>query len=124
MAFMLARQAERHWRRLNGSEVIVHVLGRKRRSSYRSVAVYEIEVRPSLQDELGSRIGDRKSASATCWPGIKTLSQHRKSTPSFFHRGKRLRVGPSQDVMVSRVRRLRSRLWSAMVTRSEGLLKC
>lgn len=30
MAFMLARQAERHWRRLNGSEVIVHVIeGRK-----------------------------------------------------------------------------------------------
>lgn len=30
MAFMLARQAERHWRRLNGSELIVHVLqGRK-----------------------------------------------------------------------------------------------
>lgn len=26
MAFMLARQAERHWRRLNGSDVIVHVL--------------------------------------------------------------------------------------------------
>ena len=26
MVFMLARQAERHWRRLNGSEVIVHVL--------------------------------------------------------------------------------------------------
>jgi len=26
MAFMLARQAERHWRRLNGAEVIVHVL--------------------------------------------------------------------------------------------------
>jgi transposase-like protein len=26
MAFMLARQAERHWRRLNGSELIVHVL--------------------------------------------------------------------------------------------------
>ena len=26
MLFMLARQAERHWRRLNGSEVIVHVL--------------------------------------------------------------------------------------------------
>ena len=28
MVFMLARQAERHWRRLNGSEVIVHVLAR------------------------------------------------------------------------------------------------
>ncbi|MES0404267.1 MAG: IS256 family transposase [Hyphomicrobium sp.] len=26
MAFMLTRQAERHWRRLNGSELIVHVL--------------------------------------------------------------------------------------------------
>ena len=26
MVFMLARQAERHWRRLNGSEVIVHLL--------------------------------------------------------------------------------------------------
>ncbi len=26
MAFMLARQAQRHWRRLNGSEVMVHVL--------------------------------------------------------------------------------------------------
>ena len=30
MAFMLARQAERHWRRLNGSEVIVHVLEGKK----------------------------------------------------------------------------------------------
>ncbi len=30
MAFMLARQAERHWRRLNGSEVIVHVLAGKK----------------------------------------------------------------------------------------------
>jgi len=30
MAFMLARQAERHWRRLNGSEVIVHVLDGKK----------------------------------------------------------------------------------------------
>ena len=29
MVFMLARQAERHWRRLNGSEVIVHVLDGK-----------------------------------------------------------------------------------------------
>ena len=29
MVFMLARQAERHWRRLNGSEVIVHVLNGK-----------------------------------------------------------------------------------------------
>ena len=29
MVFMLARQAERHWRRLNGSEVIVHVLEEK-----------------------------------------------------------------------------------------------
>ena len=28
--FMLARQAERHWRRLNGSEVIVHVLDGKK----------------------------------------------------------------------------------------------
>ena len=26
MVFMLARQAERHWRRLNGSELIIHVL--------------------------------------------------------------------------------------------------
>jgi hypothetical protein len=26
MAFMLARQSERNWRRLNGSEVIIHVL--------------------------------------------------------------------------------------------------
>ena len=26
MIFMLARQAERHWRRLNGSELIVHVI--------------------------------------------------------------------------------------------------
>jgi transposase-like protein len=30
MAFMLARQAERHWRRLNASEVIVHVLEGKK----------------------------------------------------------------------------------------------
>ena len=30
MAFMLIRQAERHWRRLNGSEVIVHVLEGKK----------------------------------------------------------------------------------------------
>ena len=30
MVFMLARQAERHWRRLNGSEVIVHVLHGKK----------------------------------------------------------------------------------------------
>ena len=30
MAFMLARQAERHWRRLNGSEVMVHVLEGKK----------------------------------------------------------------------------------------------
>ena len=30
MVFMLARQAERHWRRLNGSEVIVHVLNGKK----------------------------------------------------------------------------------------------
>jgi transposase-like protein len=30
MAFMLARQAERHWRRLNGSDVIVHVLEGKK----------------------------------------------------------------------------------------------
>jgi hypothetical protein len=30
MAFMLARQAERHWRRLNGSAVIVHVLEGKK----------------------------------------------------------------------------------------------
>jgi hypothetical protein len=30
MAFMLVRQAERHWRRLNGSEVIVHVLEGKK----------------------------------------------------------------------------------------------
>ena len=29
MVFMLARQAERHWRRLSGSEVIVHVLDGK-----------------------------------------------------------------------------------------------
>ena len=29
MVFMLARQAERHWRRLNVSEVIVHVLDGK-----------------------------------------------------------------------------------------------
>ena len=29
MVFMLARQAERHWRRLNGSEVIVYVLDGK-----------------------------------------------------------------------------------------------
>jgi transposase-like protein len=29
MAFMLARQAERHWRRLNDSEVIAHVLEEK-----------------------------------------------------------------------------------------------
>jgi hypothetical protein len=28
-AFILARQAERYWRRLNGSEVIVHVLEEK-----------------------------------------------------------------------------------------------
>jgi len=26
MVFMLARQAEHHWRRLNGSELIIHVL--------------------------------------------------------------------------------------------------
>ena len=30
MAFMLARQAERHWRRLNGSEVMIHVLEGKK----------------------------------------------------------------------------------------------
>lgn len=30
MAFMLARQAERHWRRLNGSELTIHVLEGKR----------------------------------------------------------------------------------------------
>ena len=30
MVFMLARQAERHWRCLNGSEVIVHVLNGKK----------------------------------------------------------------------------------------------
>ena len=30
MVFMLARQAERHWRRLNGSEVMVHVLEGKK----------------------------------------------------------------------------------------------
>ena len=30
MAFMLARQAERHWRRRNGSEVMVHVLAGKK----------------------------------------------------------------------------------------------
>ena len=30
MAFMLVRQAERHWRRLNGSEVIVQVLEGKK----------------------------------------------------------------------------------------------
>ena len=29
MVFMLARQAERHWRCLNGSEVIVRVLDGK-----------------------------------------------------------------------------------------------
>ena len=30
MVFMLARQAERHWRRLNGSEVMIHVLEGKK----------------------------------------------------------------------------------------------
>ncbi len=30
MAFMLIRQAERRWRRLNGSEAIVHVLEGKK----------------------------------------------------------------------------------------------
>ena len=59
MAFMLARQAERHWRRLNGSEAMVHV-GLGRRMPGQSPWLFPGAIQMSKVDDSSCLIRGRK----------------------------------------------------------------
>ena len=125
MVFMLARQAERHWRRLNGSEVIVHVLegkvkidGRACQKEFTVKRVAHSGVYPSAKDPSGFEIlqwgrivqpvGDLLTkAIGKSLPSLRlrAISVHAKGVP---HGLTRSFVGPqefSPDALDDRIHR-------------------